>query len=70
MVSPYKSSEEMEEKARVYDCSVYLITGQNKYSRIYNKCQVIYAGMTKRVFLKNIEKDHLEKEANYKNKQY
>jgi hypothetical protein len=68
---PYNSSEEMESKAGINDCSVYLITGQNKYSRNNSKCQVIYVGMTKRVVPKRIiEKDHIEKQANYKNKQF
>lgn len=66
---PYKSVEDLWEDGRTSDCSIYLITGREKYERTIG--YIKYVGITERdVAIRLKDKDHLEKQSKLLNKKY
>lgn len=64
---PYSSYEEMRMKEGIENCSIYLITGKNKYSSNNSRSEVKYIGITERdVSCRVKEPAHLKKQHNIK----
>ena len=66
---PYKFVEDLWEDGRTSDCSIYLITGREKYERTIG--YIKYVGITERdVAIRLKDKYHLEKQSKLLNKKY